>query len=121
MVYWRRSFWFFRTIKLQIITVSYSTLKEVIRLVEVRRKEGESVESLLRRFTKRVQQSGVLIRAKKARFYEPTKTKREVREDAIRRKGIRERKEYLRKIGKLEETFTRGRRPKPLPRIPKTG
>lgn len=89
-------------------------------MVEVRRKDGESVESLLRRFTKRVQQSGVLIRAKKARFYEPTKTKREVREDALRRKGIREKKEYLRKIGKLDETFVgRGKRPKPLPRIPR--
>ena len=91
-------------------------------MVEVRRKDGESVESLLRRFTKRVQQSGVLLRAKRARFYEPDKTKREVREDALRRKSIRERKEYLRKIGKLDETFAgrTGKRPKPLPRIPKT-
>lgn len=94
---------------------------EVVRLVEVRRKEGESVESLVRRFTKRVQQSGVLLRAKRGRFYAPPKTKREIREDAIRRKGIRERKDYLRKIGKLEEVYpTRfGKRPRPLPRIPK--
>ena len=89
-------------------------------MVEVRRKEGESVESLLRRFTKRVQQSGVLLRAKRARFFESPKTKREVREDAIRRKSIRDRKEYLRKIGKLDETV-QGRfdkKPKPLPHIP---
>jgi len=89
-------------------------------LVEVKRKEGESAESLLRRFTKRVQQSGVLLRAKRARFFESPKTKRETREDAIRRKSIRERKEYLRKIGKLDETRVGrfGKRPKPLPRIP---
>ncbi|MBI4426805.1 MAG: 30S ribosomal protein S21 [Candidatus Kerfeldbacteria bacterium] len=93
-------------------------LKEVIRVVEVRRKEGESVESLLRRFTKRVQQSGVLLRAKRARFYEPPKTKREVREDAIRRREIRQRKEYLRKIGKLEDLTGRTGRRRPLPRIP---
>ncbi|MBI4092966.1 MAG: 30S ribosomal protein S21 [Candidatus Kerfeldbacteria bacterium] len=80
------------------------------------------MESLLRRFSKRVQQSGVLLRAKRARFYVPSKTKREIREDALRRKGIRERKEYLRKIGKLDETFLgrSGKRPKPLPRLPKT-
>lgn len=91
-------------------------------MVEVRRKEGESVESLLRRFTKRVQQSGVLLRAKRARFYEPAKTKREQREDALRRKQIRERKEYLRKIGKLDESFggRSGKRFKPLPRIRST-
>lgn len=79
------------------------------------------MESLLRRFTKRVQQSGVLLRAKRGRFYEPAKTKREVREDALRRKSIRERKDYLRKIGKLDEVFAgRGKRPRPLPRIPKS-
>ncbi len=87
-------------------------------MVEVRRKDGESVESLLRRFTKRVQQSGVLIRAKRGRFYEPAKTKREVKEDALRRKGIRERKDFLRKIGKLDDSFGgRFARRKPLPRI----
>lgn len=72
-------------------------------MVEVKRKEGESPESLLRRFTKRVQQSGVLIRAKKNRFYERPKNRRAQREDATRRKTIRDKKEYLRKIGKLEE------------------
>lgn len=72
-------------------------------MVEVKKREGESGESLLRRFTKKVQQSGLLIRAKKGRFYDPPKTKREIRVDALRRKSIREKKEYLRKIGKLEE------------------
>lgn len=90
-------------------------------MIEVKKKEGESVESLLRRFTKKVQQSGVLIRAKKGRFYSSPKTKREVREDAMRRKLINERREYLRKIGKLEELDPRrghGRRQtKPLPKV----
>ncbi len=72
-------------------------------MVEVKKREGESGESLLRRFTKKVQQSGLLIRAKKGRFYDPPKTKREIRVDALRRKSIREKKDYLRKIGKLEE------------------
>lgn len=72
-------------------------------MVEVKRREGESSESLLRRFTKRVQQSGVLIRAKKGKFKEARKSKREMREDAIRRRKIKEKKEYLRKIGKLDE------------------
>ncbi len=72
-------------------------------MVEVKRKDGETPESMLRRFTKRVQQSGVLIRAKKNRFYEPKKNKRAQKEDALRRKASREKKEYLRKIGKLDE------------------
>lgn len=72
-------------------------------VVEVRRKDGESGESLIRRFTRKVQQSGLLIRAKRRRFYEPPKTKREQKDDAIRRKSIREKREYLKKIGKLDE------------------
>jgi len=76
-------------------------------LVEVKRKEGETPESLLRRFTKRVQQSGVLIRAKKNRFYERPKNKRAQKEDALRRKALREEKDYLRKIGKLDEFETK--------------
>jgi ribosomal protein S21 len=72
-------------------------------LVEVRKKEGESNESLLRRFTKKVQASGVLIRAKKGRFFNAPKSKLEIRENAARRKLIQDKKEFLRKIGKLEE------------------
>lgn len=72
-------------------------------MVEVKRKDGETPESLLRRFSKKVQQSGVLIRAKKNRFYERPKNRRAIKEDAIRRKAIRDKKDYLRKIGKLEE------------------
>lgn len=91
-------------------------------MVEVKKRENESSESLVRRFTKRVQQSGVLLRAKKRRFYENPKNKRAVKEDALRRMAIREQREILRKIGKLEEfdLKKRGARRKPLPRIPST-
>lgn len=73
-------------------------------MVEVKRKNGESVESLLRRFTRRTQQSGILIRSKEGRFFQKKITKREMHENALRRKEIKAKKEYLKKIGKLEET-----------------
>ncbi|NQU77903.1 30S ribosomal protein S21 [Candidatus Falkowbacteria bacterium] len=73
-------------------------------MVEIKRKNGESIESLLRRFTRRMQQSKVLIRAKEERYFQKKKTKRELHEGALRRKQIKEKKEYLKKIGKLEET-----------------
>lgn len=90
-------------------------------MIEVRKRNNESSESLLRRFSKRVQQSGVLLRAKKRRFYEPPKNKRASRADALRRLAIREQREILRKTGKLEEfdLKKRGTRPKRLPSIPK--
>ncbi|MBU0613316.1 30S ribosomal protein S21 [Patescibacteria group bacterium] len=72
-------------------------------VVEVKKKDSETSESLIRRFSKKVQQSGVLIRAKKSRFHEPVKNKRKSKDDALRRKDIKSKKEYLRKIGKLED------------------
>jgi len=44
--------------------------------IEVKRKMEKQTRSLLRRFTRRIQQSGILIRARKARFLEKEKVKR---------------------------------------------
>lgn len=77
-------------------------------MIEVSKREGESAESLVRRFTKQVQQSRILIRAKRKRFYEPPKNKRAIRESAARRAKIKDEKAYLRKIGKLDETHDKG-------------
>ena len=71
--------------------------------IEVRKKTGETTRSLLRRFSRRIQQSGILIRARKARFHEKERTKRERRESALRRVKIGREKEKLRKMGLLEE------------------
>lgn len=73
-------------------------------MVEVKRKEGESFESLLRRFNRRIQQSGVLIRARKIQFYEPPKSRNLQRENARRRAELAEERENLRKLGKLLPT-----------------
>ncbi len=72
-------------------------------MLEVKKKDHESVDSLLRRFHRKVQQSGILVEAKKVRFYEQPKSRRRRREDAIRRTEIRKERDVLRKLGKLEE------------------
>lgn len=72
-------------------------------MVEVNKRDGESPESLLRRFTKRVQSSGVLIHAKKGRYHTKQPSKLEAKETAARRGEIKEKKEFLRKIGKLDD------------------
>lgn len=70
-------------------------------MVEVKKKDGESFEGLLRRFNRKIQQSGVLVRARKIRFYEPGKSRNLLREDALRRNVNREKREELKKLGKL--------------------
>lgn len=81
-------------------------------MIEVKRKEGESVDSLIRRFTKKVQQSGLVIRTKKRQYFAKAKTKTEQRSDALRRQTIRDRKDYLRKTGQLTDEELRSRNPR---------
>ena len=76
-------------------------------MIKVDRKENEPVESLIRRFKKKVLQNGVVLEARKRRFFESPKSKKQIREEAKRRNKIREKKEHLRRIGKLEQKFKR--------------
>lgn len=72
-------------------------------MAETKRKKGESFESLLRRFKKKIQQSGILLQSRKIRYFERPKSKNKRRTDTLRRIEINEEREYLRKIGKLPE------------------
>lgn len=70
-------------------------------MVEVKRKDNESFESLLRRFNRKIQQSGVLVRARRIRFFEPGRSRNLLREDAARRAVNREKREELKRMGKF--------------------
>ncbi|MFA5188445.1 MAG: 30S ribosomal protein S21 [Patescibacteria group bacterium] len=73
-------------------------------MTEIKRKKGETFESLLRRFNKRMLQSGKLLQAKKIRFLEKDPNKNLAKKLALRRLKIKAKNEYLKKIGKdLEE------------------
>ena len=74
-------------------------------MVEVKRREKEAVGSLIRRFTRKVQQSGILLNARKIRFYTSPKSKLRVHREAKMREEIAKIKEELRKLGKDEEKF----------------
>lgn len=73
------------------------------QLVEVKKREHESTESLVRRFHRKIVASGVLLAAKHVRFFERPKSKERRRTDALRRSELRKEREVLRKLGKLEE------------------
>jgi len=72
-------------------------------MIEAKRKEGETTASFLRRFTKKIQQSGVLMRARKTRFKGDKKTKRQKQLSAVRRAHTMKERERLFKLGKLDE------------------
>jgi ribosomal protein S21 len=68
-------------------------------MVEVEKKDKETSESLIRRFTRQIQQSGVLPKARKLRFTQKKKTKRKLREEAIYRDKIKKEVDKLKKMG----------------------
>jgi len=72
-------------------------------VVEVKQKTNESFEKLIRRFTKKIIQSGKLLQARKVRFQNERKNKRKLKSAAIYRLKAQDQREYLRKIGKIDE------------------
>lgn len=73
-------------------------------MVYIKRKDRETIPAMLRRFTRRVQQSGILLRARKLRFYESKLTKRAVRLRALKRTELSKERERLIKLGKIKES-----------------
>ena len=59
------------------------------RLSTVRLAEGETFESLLKRFNKRVQQDGILSEIRRRQHFEPPSVRRKKKEAAKRRKSRR--------------------------------
>jgi len=72
-------------------------------MIEVKKKDRESSESLIRRFSRRVQQSGVLVQARRGRFRTDEKSKRELREGAMYKVKVKKIVSKLKKMGKFDD------------------
>lgn len=70
--------------------------------VEVKKKQGESAEGMIRRFTQSVVRSGLIKEVKGRQFRTRKLSERAKRVSALRRKKDRARREYLMKIGVLK-------------------
>ena len=80
-------------------------------MVEVKRKPNESIGSLMRRFNRFVQQSGVLLKAKKSQFRVKKQNERKEKLAAIMGMHLSELRKRLEKLGKYdEETFEEEKR-----------
>lgn len=70
-------------------------------MVHVKKEEGESASSLVYRFNKKVQHSGVLREAKKRQFQNRSLNKNRRRASALRREEMRKESERAKKLGLL--------------------
>jgi len=70
-------------------------------MVEVNKKPRETTSALLRRFTQKVRESGILVNAKKSRFQEPRISRNVRRTEALEREKRRKEKAKMKKLGKI--------------------
>lgn len=67
--------------------------------VEVKKEGRETSQNLIRRFSKKIQRSGVLLRARKTRFRQRPKSRTMKKRAALRREKLRKDYEKMVKLG----------------------
>ena len=72
-------------------------------MIDIKRKKGESFEAFMRRFKKRIMQSGLVLQYKKVRFHRKDENKQHRQKSALYRLSAAKDREYLKKIGRLQE------------------
>ena len=85
-------------------------------MIEVKRKDRETSESLIRRFGRRIQQSGVLVHARKSRFRTEEKSRRQMREGAMYKEKVRKVVSRLKKMGKFDDQNFKNVKKKLIPK-----
>lgn len=70
--------------------------------VEVKRRDNESIGGLLRRFTRKIQRSKVLVDARGRQYRERTKSVYRKKKEALRRIAWQKDMDKQRKLGKIE-------------------
>ena len=71
--------------------------------LEIKKQEKESSQSLVRRFSKRVKSSGILLKARRGRFFIRPKSAQMTKRSALRREIMKKEYEKLLKLGKIKE------------------
>lgn len=71
-------------------------------VIEVKKNNNENNASVLRRFSRRIQESGIIHKVKNSRYNERKESKLKVKKSALKRMGHRKEIEKLRKLGKIK-------------------
>ena len=72
-------------------------------MIQVTRRNRESINSFLRRFKERVKQTRILKQARDARFLSIKKTKRAKKQSALYRLKAKDKYDRMRKMGQIDE------------------
>ncbi len=70
-------------------------------VIEVKKNPNENNSSILRRFSRRMQESGIIRKVKSARYNLRKESKLKVKKSALKKLSKRKEIEKLRKLGKM--------------------
>ena len=70
-------------------------------VIEVKKNPSENNASVLRRFSRKVQESNIIQKVKGSRYSERKESKLEMKKSALKRMVKRKENEKLRKLGKI--------------------
>jgi ribosomal protein S21 len=70
-------------------------------IIEVKKNPSESNTSVLRRFSRRIQESNIIQKVKGSRYNERSESKLKVKKSALKRMARRKEIEKLKKLGKI--------------------
>ena len=70
-------------------------------VIEVRKNPNENNSSVLRRFSRRIQESGIIRKVKSSRYNIRKESKLKIKNSALKRMERRKEIEKLRKLGKM--------------------
>lgn len=76
-------------------------------MIQVQKKDRETSDNLIKRFTRRVQQSGTLMEVRRSRFRKGDKSKTERRDEALYKNKIRKEIGKLKKMGRFDDETLR--------------
>jgi ribosomal protein S21 len=71
-------------------------------VIEVKKNPNENNASVLRRFSRKIQESGIIQKVKGSRYNERKESRLKVKKSALKRMGRRKEIEKLRKLGKVK-------------------
>jgi len=70
-------------------------------IIEVKKNPNENNASVLRRFSRRIQESSIIQKVKNNRYNERKESKLKIKKSALKRMKKRKENEKLRKLGKI--------------------
>lgn len=77
--------------------------------LEIKKEGRETSQNLVRRFARRMKQSGILLRARRSRFRKKDQSSQMKKRSALRREQLKNEYEHLEKLGKIPTHANRRR------------